>query len=197
MKQWHGKTLALCLAGWAWAMVAQAQNSDAVVAKRAVELRETPGDTARSLGALPAQTPLTRAGERQGAWVQVRTAQGATGWVHMFDLGAQGGSAAAASGADAGGNALRGLASLFGGGSRSTTTTATSTVGIRGLGAEDIANAQPNLDAVDQAEKLRLSARQAQQFAAQAPLASHKVDSLPEPRPAAPAGGQHDNEYRQ
>ena len=41
----------------------------------------------RSLAALPAQTAVTRTEQRQGPWVQVRTAAGDTGWVHLFDLG--------------------------------------------------------------------------------------------------------------
>ncbi len=78
---------------------------------------------------------------------------------------------------------LRSVGGLFGGGS---TTTATATVGIRGLSAEDIANAQPNPAAVTQAEKMRLSADQARQFASAAPLKPRSVEALPEPpRPAS------------
>ena len=62
----------------------------------------------------------------------------------MFDVGAQAGTAAAGSNTATSG--LRSLGGLFGGGS---STTATATVGIRGLSAEDIANAQPNPAAVD------------------------------------------------
>ena len=114
----------------------------------------------------------------------MRTAQGATGWVHMFDVGAQAGTAAAGSNTATSG--LRSLGGLFGGGS---STTATATVGIRGLSAEDIANAQPNPAAVQQAEKLRVSADQAQRFASAAALRKQNVEPLPEPpRPAAPAG---------
>src|SRR3990167_4874650 len=68
-------------------------------------------------------------------------------------LGALAGTAAAGSNTATSG--LRSLGGLFGGGS---STTATATVGIRGLSAEDIANAQPNPAAVQQAEKLRVSA---------------------------------------
>ena len=75
------------------------------------------------------------------------------------------------------------LSACGGGGS---TTTATATVGIRGLSAEDIANAQPNPAAVTQAEKMRLSADQARQFASTAPLKPRSVEALPEPpRPAS------------
>jgi hypothetical protein len=97
----------------------------------------------------------------------------------MFDLGAQ--PATASSNSTASG--LRSVGGLFGGGS---TTTATATVGIRGLSAEDLANAQPNPAAVSQAEKMRLSADQARQFASSAPLKPRSVEPLPEPpRPAS------------
>jgi len=167
--------------------LAQAQN-EALHVKRPAELREAPGENSRSLAPLAARTPVTRSGARQGAWIQVRTAEGASGWVHMFDVGAAG----TAAPAGAGTNALRGLTSFFNKGSaQGGTITATSTVGIRGLGAEDLARAQPNPAAVTQAEGLRQDADQARQFAAAAALSSRSVEPLPAPAPvqAAPAGG--------
>lgn len=160
----------------------QAQ-TDALLVKRAAELREAPGDSSRSLAALAARTPVTRSGARQGAWIQVRTPEGASGWVHMFDVG----SAASAAPASAGAGALRGLTSFFNKGSvQGGTVTATSTVGIRGLGAEDLARAQPNPAAVGQAEALRQDADQARQFAVSAALASRTVEALPVPAQAQP-----------
>ena len=67
---------------------------------------------------------------------------------------------------------------------------ATSTVGIRGLGAEDIANAQPNPTAVRDAEKLRVSAEQAQRFASASALRTQRVEPLPEPPRPASGGSQ-------
>lgn len=159
-----------------------AQN-DSVLVKRAAELREAPGDSSRSLAALAARTPVTRSGTRQGAWIQVRTAEGASGWIHMFDIG----SADSAAPAGAGANALRGLTSFFNKGSaQGGTVTATSTVGIRGLGAEDLARAQPNPAAVVQAEALRQDADEARQFAVSAALTSRAVEPLPVPAQAQP-----------
>ena len=139
---------------------------------------------------LEANTVVTRTSERKGAWTKVTTSQGAAGWVHMFDLGPQSGSAAPSSNAATSG--LRGLAGIFGGNSGSTTT-ATSTVGLRGLGAEDIANAQPNAAAVGQAEGLRVNADQARQFASNAALQPRTVPALAEPARPAPgnSGGSH------
>jgi uncharacterized protein YgiM (DUF1202 family) len=160
--------------------LAQAQ-TEAVLVKRTTELREAPGETSRSVAPLAARTPVTRSGARQGAWIQVRTAEGASGWVHMFDVG----TASSAAAPSAGANALRGLSSFFNKGSaQGGATTATSTVGIRGLGAEDLARAQPNMAAVAQADALRMDADQARQFASAAALSSRPVDALPEPAPA-------------
>ena len=165
------------------------QGGDTLTIKRAAELRESPSETARSVAPLAPQSQVTRLGARQGPWIEVRTAQGASGWVHMFDAGvppsAQGGNAAS--------GALRGLTNLFG---RSTSapavTTSTATIGIRGLGAEDIANAQPNLDAVARAEALRQDAAQARLFGSTATLSAQVVQALPVPpaptRAAAPTG---------
>ena len=160
--------------------LAQAQ-TEAVLVKRTTELREAPRETSRGVAPLTARTPVTRSGARQGAWIQVRTAEGASGWVHMFDV-APASSAAAPS---AGANALRGLTSFFNKGSaQGGATTTTSTVGIRGLGEEDLARAQPNMAAVAQADTLRMGADQARQFASAAALRSRPVDALPDPTPA-------------
>jgi hypothetical protein len=171
--------LAILLSPSAWAQ-------ESAVTRRATELRDAPADGGRSIVSLPAQTPVTRTSERQGAWVQVRTANGATGWVHLFDVGpaqapAQGG------GSDVIGGALRGVTSLFGGGSRSTQTAAT-TAGIRGLGAEDLAQAQPNAAAVTQMEALRQSEQDVRSFAQRSAWRPVPVEPLPAaPRAASPS----------
>ena len=185
----HRGSLAAALALALLAVPAQAQQ-DAAVLKRATELREGPAQTSASLGALAADSSVARTGERKGSWVKVRTPQGAAGWVHMFDLGAQAGAAPASGGATSG---LRSLGELFGG--SGSTTTATSTVGIRGLGAEDIANAQPNPTAVRDAEKLRVSAEQAQRFASASALRTQRVEPLPEPPRPASGGSQFTTDH--
>lgn len=177
---------------------AQQPAGEAAIVKRAADLREQPGEASRSLGALTPQTPVTRLPERAGAWVRVTTAQGASGWLHIFDLTSPN---APAQGGNSATGALRGLTGFFGRGTSAgaSATTATSTIGIRGLGAEDIANAQPNLNAVSQAEGLRQDANGAQQFAGTAMLSTKPLVVLPEPpKPRAPAnanpaGGQPGN----
>ncbi len=172
---------ALCLALLALACPAVLAQSETGVAKRATDLRDTPADSGRKIEALAAGTPLTHLGPRQGPWVQVRTRQGRAGWLHMFDIGAGGG--ATQGGSAAGG--LRDLGNLFNRNPQGSTVTATSTVGIRGLGQEDIARAQPNVRAVAQMERLRVDAGSAQQFARGAALTATPVADLP-----GPGGGE-------
>jgi hypothetical protein len=179
------KSLTLTLLALALLGSLPAQAQDALVTKRQTTLRDGPTDSATALATLPAQTALTRQPTRQGAWVQVKTAAGASGWIHLFDVGTateQGSVASAATGA------LRGLSNLFNRGSAQNQNTSgtTATVGIRGLGAEDIANAQPNLAALAQAEGQRQDATQAKRFAAEASLSPQAVEPLPVPAPPAP-----------
>lgn len=165
---------------------AQAQG-EAAVMKRAAELREAPAESARAVAALPAQSAVTRLGERRGPWIEVRSGAGATGWVHMFDVGTA--ETSAASGNPATG-ALRGLTNLFSKGGNQRVVTPTATIGIRGLGAEDLAQATPNMQAVGQMEALRQNERQAREFGREAKLATIDVPALPTaPRPASTGGG--------
>ena len=176
---------------------ARAQQGEAATIVRPAQLRDAPGETGRSVAALAAQEPVTRLGERQGGWIRVQTGSGASGWVHLFDLGPGGSNAASASSnssTPAGSNAvtgsLRGLTNLLRGGSSPPPRTATSTIGIRGLEAEDLARAQPNLNAVGQMERLREGESGARQFAAEAALVSAAVPALPAPpRVSTPPGG--------
>ncbi|MCZ8218204.1 MAG: SH3 domain-containing protein [Acidovorax sp.] len=185
MKWLHRDALAAWLAGAALALVAGAAHAqEAAVVKRATQLRDSPADNGASVAPLEANTVVTRSSERKGPWTKVSTPQGATGWVHMFDLGPQSGAAANSNNSAAGG--LRGLGGLFGGNSGSTTT-ATSTVGIRGLDAEDIAKAQPNPAAVGRVEGMRVNADQARQFASSASLHARDVPAMAQP--VLPSGG--------
>ena len=172
-------------------LASSAWGQEAAVTRRATELRDAPSDAGRSVAPLPAQTALTRTNERSGPWVQVRTASGATGWVHLFDLGPATAAAAPDSGSNVVGGALRSVGSLFGGGSAKPATTST-TAGIRGLGAEDLAQAQPDAAAVKQMEALRASDADVRAFAQRANWKPSPVDPLPAPagaRTPAPSRG--------
>jgi len=175
MSPWRKLALPLLVAGSAAALA----QSDALVARRNTELRDGPGASARVVANVPVDTPLVRLPNRQSAWIEVRMATGTTGWIHMFDLGAPNAPTAPSNAAT---GALRGLTNFFTRGNQTgKTTVATSTVGIRGLGAEDIAQAQPNLQALGQAESYRQNAAQAERFASYARLSPRTVPPLPTP----------------
>lgn len=169
---WAGILLACAVLTSAWSQPMQT--------RKATELRQEPASDASVLAQVDMQTPVTRLQGRQGAYVQVRTDQGESGWVRMFDIGAKEG-ASPDSGAGAAKDALRGLTSLFGAGSRKSDNTETATLGIRGLGAQEIANAQPNPGELKRAQAHQASADQAQAFAAKAGLCSRSVAELPAP----------------
>ena len=153
---------------------------ESVQIKRAAQLREGPSEASRSMMALPLQTSVVRLGDKQGAWIKVSTPDNTQGWVHMFDVTSS--AAGNASTGNVGTSALRGITSFFNRGTAQPgSNVATSTLGIRGLGAENLSNAQPNVAAVTQAEALRVDAAQARQFAADASLAVRAIDPLPTP----------------
>ena len=180
---WRRLAAALGLLGAVACLPLAALAESPAMVKRATELRDGPGTTPAVLANLAAKSSVTRLDERQGPWVRVRTPEGAVGWLHLFDLGSPESSGNVATGA------LRSVANLFGG-SRPTTVS-TSTIGIRGLEAEDLARAQPDLPAVARMEKLRQSDAQARQFAREAALTVAEVEPLQAPARVAtkPAGG--------
>lgn len=186
MNRWCNFALAMVVFGSAAALA----QTDGVSTKRTSALRDGPGDAARTVVSVPADTPLTRLPRRQGAWVEVRLANGTSGWIHMFDLGA---AKSPSGGTDTAAGALRGLSQLFGGIQPAKTTVATHTIGIRGLGAEDIAQAQPNLQALKVVESYRQDAAQAQRFAASVGLQTHDVLPLPVPELPRPGTPQDSN----
>lgn len=151
---------------------------------KATELRQEASADGAVLRQLEAGSQVLRLQGRQGAYVQIKTAQDQTGWVRMFDIGATENAPPNAAG-NAATDALRGLTSLFGAGAKKPAGGATATLGIRGLGAEEIANAQPNPAELTRAQGYRASDQNARAFAAQLGLRTRQVAELPVPPPPA------------
>lgn len=166
-------------------MWAQTATPPPLIVTRDAPLHRSANEQSEALTQLPAQSRVTAQGQRQGAWVQVKTEQGISGWLRLFQLG-QIPSSTAPGQADS--SWVRGFSSWLGGStSNRAQPVATTTIGIRGLEASDIANAQPNPGAVTQAEHLRIDASQAQHFAQRSGLQRRAVDELPNttPQPGA------------
>jgi hypothetical protein len=152
---------------------------EALVTKRQSSLRQEPSESSRSLQTLPLQTQLTRLGDKQGAWIKVSLVDSSQGWVHMFDVTTP---AAASSVGSTGAGVLRSVTSFLNRGSaQPRNNVSTATVGIRGLNAQDIANATPNTQALQRAESFQLGADQANRFASAASLSRQSVADLPVP----------------
>ncbi len=168
---------AACLAIAANCGVAHAQEEATV--KRQTQLRSQPSDSAPGIADLPVNSVLIRQPQRQGAWMQVKTSAGTSGWVSMFDIGTP----------------VRDL--VVGLLRRAVTkpsagTLATATIGIRGLGQGNVAsvgagaaNGPSGIETVALVENARASQEQARDFATRVGLRSLALDDLPVPPPPA------------
>ncbi len=172
-------------------VLGMAQAQEEAMIKRATQLRSAPGDTSSALADLAASAKVTRTAQRQGAWVQVRAESGATGWIHMFDIGSPARDNAAA-------GALRVVSNPLGG--VGSTAVSTSTVGIRGLGEGNVSQSvgasgrgATHSQGMGQPDRLRVTANEARAFATAAALQPRRVDALPVTHFAAAAAAEASN----
>jgi len=133
---------------------------------RATELKKTPATDAESVAQI-AEAAKVEALERKGGWIRVRTGAGAEGWVRMLAL-RYGGPGEAKQG-DSGISQLFNVA-------RTGTSGAPVTTGVRGLDAEQLADAKPNLAELERLKAYLASKEQAAVFAAGGPLAAQQVE---------------------
>jgi hypothetical protein len=108
---------------------------------------------------------------RQGAWANVKTASGQTGWVRILNLRTGSGQRG-----DAG---IGAIASVFKTGSSGNTVS----TGVKGLSAEQLQNATPNPAEVARLASLAANPADARSFAKQGKLARQHVDYLPATTP--------------
>lgn len=167
----------LVLAGLLAAGAAQAETA---LTSRTTQLQEQAQSDAATLASLPEDTRVEVLG-RKGAWSQVKSASGQTGWVRMMNLKPEAGGAQQAAPASA--NPLGALGSLLSSGR--TSNTATVTTGVRGLSEEDLQNAQANPAEAEKMQKYAVDKDAAQAFAQRNKITPNKVEYLPEPAQAA------------
>jgi hypothetical protein len=132
---------------------------------RPAELKQDPASDAATLATLPENTAV-EALERKGGWTRVKAGAG-EGWVRMLSL-RFGGTATAKPGAS-------GLTQMFNV-ARTGTSGTQATTGVRGLDAEQIANAQPNPAELSKLEGFAADRAAAETFAAQGKLGAQAVD---------------------
>jgi len=142
---------------------------------RATELQVESRSDSETLSKLSANTKVDVL-RRQGAWSEVKLADGKTGWVRMLSLkfGAEGTSTSSSSG-----NPLGALGSLISAGR--TSNSGTGTTAARGLTAEDLQNAEANPEELAKMQKFAANKNAAETFAENTPLSAAKVDYLPNP----------------
>jgi hypothetical protein len=132
---------------------------------RATDLKQEPASDAATVAALAEQTAVEVL-ERKSGWIRVKAASG-EGWVRMLAL-RLGGATAAKPGAS-------GLSQMFNV-ARTGTSGTQVTTGVRGLDAEQIANAQPNPAELAKLEKFAADRDAAAGFATQGKLSATAVD---------------------
>jgi hypothetical protein len=157
---------------------AQAETASTI---RAIELQAQAQADAVTIATLAENTKVEVV-RRRGAWSEVKTAAGQTGWVRMLSLKREGGGTQDANSADSS-NPLSGLTNLLSSGR--TSNTATVTTGVRGLTKEDIQNAQANPAELEKLQKSSVNKKAAQAFAQRSKLAPAKVEYLTEPASAS------------
>ena len=133
---------------------------------RATDLKDKPFLDAATLSKLSSGT-VVDIQKRQGAWAQVRSPDGKTGWVKILNLRS---AATSSSGATAVNQVLNVART---GSSGSTVTT-----GVKGLSAEQIRNAKPNPQEVERMKGYGVSGAQAQQFARSSRLTTRSVADI-------------------
>lgn len=165
-------------------LVAHAAQAEPAVTTRAVDLLKDAQSDADKVASLPENTRVELV-KRSGAWSEVKTGTGQTGWVRMMALKpvAEGG---------AGGRASPGIGSQLSGllSSGRTSRNGTDTNGVRGLQEADLQNAQANPDEFKKMQKYAASKDGAQSFAQRTKLAPAKVDYLNAPS-SAPGNGSN------
>jgi hypothetical protein len=139
--------------------------AEAATVIRATELKRTPATDAESAGQL-AENAKVEALERQGGWTRVRTAGGVEGWVRMLALRYEG--AGAARQGDSGVAQAINVA-------RTGTSGTQVTTGVRGLDAEQIANAKPNPAELKKLERYSAGKDAAAAFAERGQLRAQQV----------------------
>lgn len=133
---------------------------------RATELKQQPASDAPAAGQL-AENAKVDALERQGGWTRVKADGGAEGWVRMLSLRYAG-----AGGAKQGDSGVAQALNV----ARTGTSGAQVTTGVRGLDAEQLANARPNAAELKKMERYSASKDGAEDFAAKGSLLSRRVD---------------------
>lgn len=146
-----------------------------------IDLKSEPFADAKTLSNLSAKTAVDVV-KRQGGWLQIKTADGASGWVKMTGIKLDG-----AGTAKAGDTGLGSALSVAQTG-RSGNTGITVATGVRGLTPDDLKNAKPDPDAVKKMDSFTVAKSEAESFARSANVSRYSVEYLQEGKSSASPG---------
>ncbi|MGZ3238305.1 MAG: hypothetical protein ACXWIN_09045 [Burkholderiaceae bacterium] len=149
-------------------------HAESALTVRATDLQAQGQSDAATLTTLPENTKVDVL-RRVGAWDEVKTSAGQTGWVRMLNLRFDVNNAAKANGTAGSLNALSGLMSTG-----RTSNTATVTTGVRGLTEEDLKNANANPAELEKMQRFATDKAAAERFAQRTKLVAAKVEYLQE-----------------
>ncbi|QZA82002.1 SH3 domain-containing protein [Deefgea piscis] len=145
-------------------LIAQSALADSGTVIRNSDLREKPFSDSRSIATLSSNSKI-EIQKNQGAWMQVKTPQGQVGWIKLLNVRTQSGTR---------NNGLSTLGNVIKTGSSGQTVT----TGVKGLSAEQIQTAEPNMAEVNKMESYSSSNAEASRLARQAQLSPKKVAPL-------------------
>jgi hypothetical protein len=174
LKSLHQLVPALLALVFSLSGVATLQAAEAGRTIVAADLKQQPFIDATTVVNLPAGTGLEVL-QRQGGWMQVKSGAG-EGWLKMTAVKL--GTATATQ--EKSGDGLSTLVNLATTG-RSGSSGVTVTTGVRGLGQEELKNAQPNPEAVSKMESFTAARNETAAFASSAKLQSQTVEYLGTP----------------
>ena len=160
------KTLLRLAALLAW-LIPSAYAAETGYTLKATEVKDKPFLDANTLVTLPEKTTVEIV-TRQGAWMQIKTADLKQGWIRMLSvrLGTP----------DQKPQSSGSLLSALSIGSRpKPSTNSTVTTGVRGFSEEDLANAKPNAAEVEKMKGFSSTPEQATKLAADGKLAATHV----------------------
>lgn len=133
------------------------------------DLRSAPALDASLKGKVASQAKVDIVATK-GGWIQVKTADGLTGWLRLLNV-------KPAESKSAGGG-LKGLTTA-GNVARTGSTGSTAATGVKGISKEDLAGAKANFNEVVQLDRYRASPAEGQQYAREVGLKAQDVPALP------------------
>lgn len=160
-------------------LVACAAQAEPALTSRATDVLAQPQSDAGKLASL-AENDKVDVLRRSGAWSEVRTDAGKTGWVRMMHLKP---ASIGSKPAGAAPNPVGALTNLLGSGR--STNNATVTTGVRGLTKDDLQNARANPDEFRKMQRYTVASDAGQAFARRSKLASTPLGYLENAAPAA------------